>query len=153
RGIVRLVEKDRFTFTPGEKFKLDIYDARSRLLSSQEVALNNYGTIAGHFLLPASAPQGAYRVHLHRPAGARRTDLQARPAAAAEAAEPGFGVRPTGSAARSYETTVQVTEYGPVPVRLKVVMDMSVLFRGEEVTGSISLAYYYGSPLADEEIT
>jgi alpha-2-macroglobulin len=153
KGIVRWVAADRLTFTPGEKYTLDIYDARSRLLSSKEVALNDYGTIAGNFMLPGSAPQGTYRVHLHRPAGARRADLPARPEQGDDSDRTDLEVRPTELAAQSYETTFQVTEYRLEPVRLNIDLDKTVLFRGEEVIGSISLAYYYGSPLADEEIT
>ena len=123
KGIVRQVSEDRFTFEPGEKFTLDVYDARSRLLHTQDVALNAYGTVADNLILPTSAPQGTYRVHLHQPAGKQ-----------------------------SYETTFTVTEYRLEPVRLSIDLDKDVYFRGEEVTGTISLAYYYGAPLADEQV-
>ena len=153
KGIVRQVSEDRFTFDPGETFTLDVYDARSRLIHTQEVALNAYGTVADNLILPASAPQGTYRVHLHRPAG-RRTDFQVRPNGNVDAARTDLEVRPTKDrAAQSYETTFTVTEYRLEPVRLSIDLDKEVYFRGEEVTGTIALAYYYGAPLADEQVT
>ena len=35
KGIVRWVNQDRFTFKPGEKFKLDVYDARGPSIAKQ----------------------------------------------------------------------------------------------------------------------
>jgi len=124
KGIVRWVDRDQFTFKAGEKFQLDVYDARSRLIHSKEVALNGYGTIAGNLLLPESAPQGNYRVHLHQPRGTQ-----------------------------SYETTFQVMEYQLVPIQATIDLSRKVYFRGEKIEGTIKVAYYYGAPVAKEAVT
>ncbi|HSG72182.1 MAG TPA: MG2 domain-containing protein, partial [Planctomycetaceae bacterium] len=131
KGIVRWVDQDRFTFKPGEKFKLDVFDARSRLIHTKEVPLNGYGTIHDNLLLPATAVQGEYRVQLHRP----------------QKTEPADGIP-----ALSFETTFTVAEYKLEPVQFSVDLEKDVYFRGEEVTGKISLKYYYGLPLVDEDI-
>lgn len=124
KGIVRWVDRDQFTFKAGEKFQLDVYDARSRLIHSKEVALNGYGTIAGNLLLPEAAPQGNYRVHLHQPRGTQ-----------------------------SYETTFQVMEYQLVPIQATVDLARKVYYRGEKIEGTIKVAYYYGAPVAKEPVT
>jgi uncharacterized protein YfaS (alpha-2-macroglobulin family) len=131
KGIVRWVDQDLFTFKPGEKFKLEVFDARSRLIHSSEVALNGYGTIHDNLLLPATAVQGQYRVRLHRK----------------KQTEPADGVPEL-----SFETTFEVAEYKLEPVRLSVDLKKDVYFRGDEVSGKISLKYYYGLPLVGEEI-
>ena len=67
KGLVRWVTDDRYAFKAGEKYQLDVYDARGRVLHGETVALGTFGTIATRFTLPDTAPQGAYRVHLHQP--------------------------------------------------------------------------------------
>ncbi len=130
KGIIRWVDQDRFTFQPGEKFKLDIYDARGRQLQSKEVALNGYGTINNNLILPDSAPQGDYRVHLHR-ASTGADDV-------------------TG--ALSFETSFRVTDYRLEPVEVTIDLEKDVYYRGEKVNGSIAVQYYYGTSLANEKI-
>jgi len=123
KAIVRWVDQDRFTFRAGEKYKLDIYDARSRLIQTKDVALNEFGTVSDNLVLPESATLGSYRVHLHQPAGDQ-----------------------------SYESSFEVLEYQLEPVQLTIDVERSVYYRGESVEGTISLKYYYGTPLADRMI-
>lgn len=130
RGIVRWVDQDRFTFRAGEKFRLDIFDARGRIVRSEDVALNQYGTINQNLVLPQSSPQGRYRVCLHR--SSRGND--------------------DSVGALSFETHFNVTEYRLEPVQISVDLDREVFFRGEEIEATVALKYYYGSPLADEQI-
>ena len=130
KGIVRWVQEDQFTFKAGEKFKLDIYDARGRVIRSDDVTLNDYGTINRNLILPETAPQGNYRVCLHR--NSRGADDTA--------------------GALSFETRFAVTQYRLEPVRITIDIDKDVFFRGEQVTGKIGLKYYYGTPLDGETI-
>ncbi len=130
KGIVRWVNQDRFTFQPGEKFKLDVYDARGRQLQSNQVALNAYGTVNSNILLPESAPQGDYRVHLHRGSSGEADRI----------------------GALSFETRFQVTEYKLEPVQISIDLEKDVYFRGDRVKGTIQLQYYYGTPLAGEKV-
>ncbi|MBX3441047.1 MAG: tetratricopeptide repeat protein [Planctomyces sp.] len=125
KGIVRWVNADRFTFNPGESFRLDVHDSRGRLLHSEAVALSEFGTVASNLQLPESAPQGDYRVHLHQP---HLRDGQ------------------------SYESRFQVVEYRIEPVRLTVDLAERVIYRGEPIRGTIRLVYDYGSPAAGKSL-
>ncbi|TWU06037.1 tetratricopeptide repeat protein [Stieleria varia] len=127
KGIVRWVDGDRFTFKSGTKFKLDVYDSRGRVLKTEDVALNPYGTIHTHLMLPASTPVGDCRVHLHRP-------------------------ETTDGPALSFESRFQIQTYKLEPIELKLETDKNVYFRGDEITANITLQYYYGAPLANESI-
>lgn len=124
KGIVRWVDQDRFTFKSGEKYRLDIYDARGRLVHTKQVALNGYGTINDNLVLPATSPQGKYRVHLHQP-----------------------------GKTQSYETSFTVSDYRLEPVQIQVETERDVFYRGEKVRGTITLKYYHGVPLAAESVT
>ncbi|TWT82533.1 tol-pal system protein YbgF [Planctomycetes bacterium CA13] len=130
KGIVRWVNQDQFTFNPGQKFKLDVYDARGLLLLSEDVALNAYGTIHSNLLLPETTVEGDCRVHLHRD-NQDETDLVG---------------------ALSFQTSFQVTEYKLEPIDISIDLEKTVYFRGEKVQGSIELKYYYGTPLANETV-
>ncbi|MBW3541344.1 MAG: outer membrane protein assembly factor BamD [Planctomycetes bacterium] len=123
KGIVRWVSGDEYTFKEGEEFTLDIYDSRGRTLRTQKVQLGAFGTFHDHLTLPESAAQGQYRAHLHKPDGSQ-----------------------------SYETAFTVHEIQLEPVELSVKLDEQVVFRGEKISGTIRLAYYYGTPLPGRTI-
>ena len=123
KGIIRWVSADQYTFKEGAAFKLDVYDARGRVIHNSEVALNKFGTLADHFMLPESAPQGTYRIHVHQ-----------------------------AFSKQSYETTFGVHEYKLEPVQIGVDLPRTVYYRGEKIEGKIQLKYYYGTPLAGKTI-
>jgi uncharacterized protein YfaS (alpha-2-macroglobulin family)/tetratricopeptide (TPR) repeat protein len=123
KGVVRWVENDRYTFKPGEKYQLDVYDPRGRVLHSAKATLGEFGTFAANLTLPDSVPQGDCRVHLHQP-----------------------------GKDQSYETTFQVHEFKLEPIHLTIDLKQKVFYRGEKVTGTIKLAYYYGAPLAGRTV-
>ncbi|MCH8829238.1 MAG: tetratricopeptide repeat protein [Planctomycetes bacterium] len=123
KGIVRWVNDDVYTFKVGEKYKLDVYDARSRLIHSKEITLGKFGTFADRFTLPASAPQGNYRVRLYQPNGKQ-----------------------------SYETRFTVHEFKLEPIQILVDLPRKVFYRGETISGKITLKYYYGTPLTGRTI-
>lgn len=123
KGLIRWVADDRYTFKAGEKYQLNVYDARSRVIHHANIALNEFGAFAEHFTLPPSAPQGQYRVHLFQP-----------------------GREP------SYESSFQVHEYQLEPIHFTVELPRKVFYRGEQVTGKFVLKYYYGTPLIGKTI-
>ncbi len=123
KGIVRWVTNDRYTFKPGEKYQLDVYDARGRVIHTETTALGEFGTVAAHFMLPGTAPQGQYRVHLFQP-----------------------------GREQSYETSFLVHEYQLEPIQFSVDLKQKTFYRGEHVTGKFVLKYYYGTPLAGRTI-
>ncbi|MFN0050915.1 MAG: MG2 domain-containing protein, partial [Planctomycetales bacterium] len=123
KGVIRWVADDRYTFKTGEKYQLDVYDARGRVLHTESVALGEFGTFATHFTLPGTAPQGAYRAHLHQP-----------------------------GRDQSYETSFLVHEYQLEPIQFLVDLPQKTFYRGEHVKGKLILKYYYGTPLAGRTV-
>ncbi len=123
KGIIRWVADDRYTFKKGEKYQLDVYDARGRVIHTETTALGEFGTVAAHFMLPATAPQGQYRVHLFQP-----------------------------GRDQPYETSFLVHEYQLEPIQFSVDLKQKVFYRGEHVAGKFVLKYYYGTPLAGRTI-
>jgi tetratricopeptide (TPR) repeat protein len=125
RGVVRWVKADEYYFDAGKKFKLDIYDSRGRQIRAEEVTLGEFGSFATHFALPAEAPQGDYRLHVHDPAEPDR---------------------------HNYQGTFAVHEYQLQPILIEIDTPQKVYYRGDQVTGTIKLRYYYGAPVAGREI-
>ncbi|MBS0264090.1 MAG: tetratricopeptide repeat protein [Planctomycetes bacterium] len=123
KGIVRWVANDRYVFKAGEKYQLDVYDARGRVVHTSAIELGEFGTVAAHFVLPGTAPQGVCRVHLHQP-----------------------------GRDQAYETSFLVREYQLEPIQFSVDLKEKVVHRGEHLTGKITLKYYYGTPLAGRTI-
>jgi alpha-2-macroglobulin len=123
KGIIRWVSDDQFTFKPGEKYTLDVYDARGRVIHTKPVELGEFGTFSLHVALPETSPQGDYRVHLYQP-----------------------------GKTQSYEMAFQVHETKLEPVQIVVDLDQSIVYRGEKIQGKITLQYYYGTPLANRPL-
>jgi len=113
---------DVYLIEEGKAYTLEVFDGRSRLVRQEEVTLNAFGTFHAHFVLPATSPQGEYRVLVRDEEG------------------------------HSYQGTFQVHQYQLEPVRLVIDTPRNVYYRGEEIEGTIKAAYYYGAPLADREI-
>lgn len=130
KGIVRWVEQDRHLFRQGESFQLDVIDPRGRQLLRQEVSLNDFGTLAANLVLPSSAAQGNYRIHLHRSKSGENDKI----------------------GDLSFDATFTVTEYQLEPVQISIDVERDVYFRGDVVRGTIQLQYYYGMPLAGETL-
>jgi len=125
RGIVRWVQGDEYVYQAGGKWKLDWYDSQNRKLHGIETTLSEFGTVAARFLLPDSAPVGDYRVHLYDP---------------------------DQPETRTFQGSFTVYNYQLEPLELAVETPQQVYYRGQEVTGTIKLRYYYGLPLAKREV-
>lgn len=123
RGIIRKVSGDTYTVDKTEKYRVDVYDNRNRLVSDSEVSLNDFGSFHTNFVLPAVCPQGEYRILVH--------DADDK---------------------ETYQGTFIVHEYQLEPVRIDVDAPRSVYYRGEEIEGKIKVSFYYGAPLAGREI-
>ena len=123
RGVVRKVDGDTFTVEEGKKYTVEIFDNRSRNLLQEEVTLGTFGSFHAHFLLPAAATQGEYRILV-------RDDDEDE----------------------NYQGTFTVHQYQIEPIQLEVKTDRTVYYRGEEITGKIVARYYYGAPLSGREI-
>lgn len=123
KGVIRWVNNDTYTFKAGEKYKLNVYDARGRAIHTKEIALGKFGAFSDRLQLPATAPQGQYRVHLHQP-----------------------------GKSQSYETIFSVHEIKLEPIQLTVDLPRKVYYRGEKIEGTLTLKYYYGTPLANRTL-
>lgn len=122
RGILRTVSEDRFLVPAGERYRLEVFDPRNRLVREQEVVLNRFGSFHAHFELPAASVSGTYRIQVRDAVG------------------------------RSFQGLFQVQEYQLEAVQIQIDSPRSVYYRGEEIEGTISVQYSYGAPLADREV-
>ena len=122
RGCLRRAVDDVYLPEEGKKVTLGVVDVRNRLLREEEVTLSRFGTFHARFVLPATSPQGEYRVLVRDEVG------------------------------RSHQGSFRVHEYRIEPIRLTVDAPRNVYYRGEEIEGTIRAAFYYGAPLADHEV-
>ncbi len=127
RSIIRRVAGDTYTVEQDKKFNVTVYDNRDRLVHEAAVALSAFGSFNTHFMLPATSPQGQYRIVATEDTK-RSGDIQ------------------------TYQGYFTVHEYQLEPVQLLVESDRTVYYRGEEITGKIVAKYYYGAPLAGREV-
>jgi len=123
RGVIRKVSGDAYTVAKGKAYRVDVYDARNRLIHDAAVALNDYGSFHAHFLLTSAASAGDYRILVH--------DVEDK---------------------ENYQGAFAVHDYQLEPVRLVIDTPRTVYYRGEKIEGVIRAAYYYGAPLAGREI-
>ena len=122
RGCLRHAADDAYTVEKDKKYTVEVFDGRNRLVRQEELKLNEFGSFHTHFVLPATSPQGQYRVLVRDEEG------------------------------KNYQGTFQVHEYQLEPVHLVIDTPRKVYYRGEEIEGTIKAAYYYGAPLAGREI-
>jgi len=113
---------DVYLIDEGKAYTLEVFDGRDRLVHQEDVSLSSFGSFHANFMLPATSPQGQYRVLVRDEDG------------------------------RSYQGTFQVHEYQLEPVRLTIDTPRNVYYRGEEIEGTIKASYYYGAPVAGREI-
>ena len=122
RGCLRRAADDAYTIDKGRKYTLVVFDNRNRLLRQETVRLNEFGSFHTRFVLPATSPQGRYRVLARDENG------------------------------KTFQGSFLVAEYRPEPVRLAVDTPRRVYYRGEEIEGTIRAEFYYGAPLAGRKI-
>ena len=122
RGVLRAVADDKYVAVPKRRYRLDTYDARSRLVYTTEAVTGEFGTFHAFFTLPATAAPGDYRV--------QASDIDGR----------------------TFSGTFRVENYRLEPVRLVVDLPRKVYFRGEEIEGTVKAEFYYGTPLVGREV-
>jgi len=123
RGCIRQVVDGMYVVENQKPFDLKVFDPRDRLVWQEKVTLGEFGTFHADFPLPATSPQGEYRVQVR------------------------------DESKRHYQGTFRVHQYKLEPVRLTIDVGRAVYYRGEEIEGTIRAEYYYGAPLANQEIT
>ena len=122
RGCIRQVVDGMYVVENQKQFDLEVFDPRDRLVWQEKVTLGEFGTFHARFPLPATSPQGEYRVQVR------------------------------DESKRQYQGRFRVHQYKLEPVRLTIDVGRAVYYRGEEIEGTIRAEYYYGAPLANQEI-
>ena len=106
----------------GESYKLEIYDARGRLLLARPTKLSEFGTFHEGIRLDSGAPLGTYRVRLFKPG--------------------------QGDFAGAFE----VQSYKLEKIDLEFDLARSVYYRGETIKADLIAKYQYGSPVAGRPV-
>lgn len=127
RGILREVKDSQYSLptTPEDarlRWKLDVVDAKGRVLQTQEVRFTEFGSFAAQFEISSEAPVGQYKLIARRPDG------------------------PTFAG----EFIVQTFELPKA--WLQIELDNAVVLRGEKIKGAIVAKYQYGEPVIGKTI-
>ena len=122
RGVVREAKDGQYANPAGEAYKLEVYDARGRLLIAREAKLSDFGTFHEGIRLDSNAPVGSYRVRLFKPG--------------------------RGDFAGSFE----VQSYKLEKIDLEFDLPRTVYYRGETIQADLVAKYQYGSPVSGRPI-
>jgi len=107
-----------------DKLRIRIFDPQNREILNQHKQVSAFGTIASRVQLSDAARQGTYRLLLTKDGDNRTT----------------------------FTRQFTVKKYKLNQVRLEVVLDSPVVFRGEKISGTIRATHYHGTPLANTPI-
>ena len=122
RGLIRTVANDQFVVPTKKKYRLDVYDARNRVIHNVDVVTGEFGTFHAFFTLPDSAAPGDYRV--------LACDIDGK----------------------TYAGPFRVEHYRIDPVQLTIDVPRTTFYRGEDIEGVIRAKYSYGTPLVGREV-
>lgn len=120
RGCIRRAVHGVWAVEAGRPHELEVFDPRARLIWHESIATSPFGTFDTQFPLPATSPPGAYCIQVRDDAG------------------------------HAYQGTFQVDPSRADPICISVDIPRHVYYRGEEITGTIRVAYRYGAPLVDQ---
>ena len=116
RGVIRSVEGDRYTVDEGAGYQVQVFDTRGRMLHQDDVKLSGFGSFHSHFVLPAAATQGNYRIQVTEALKTIRSP-------------------------KIYQGSFGVHQYKLEPVRINVETERTVFYRGEEIEGKIEVKF------------
>ena len=122
RGVVREAKDGQYANPSGESYKLEVYDARGRLLIARPTRLSEFGTFHEALRLDSGAPVGSYRVRLFKP---------------------GQG---------DFSGVFEVQSYKLEKIDLAFDLPRSVYYRGETIKADLIAKYQYGSPVSGRAI-
>ncbi len=122
RVVVREVERGQYANPSGETYKLEVYDARGRLLVARDEKLSEFGTFHETIRLDPAAPVGSYRVRVFR---AGRGD---------------------------YAGSFEVQSYRLEKLDLEFNLPRTVYYRGESIRGDLVARYQFGPPASGRPI-
>ncbi len=127
RGILREVKDGQYVLPerPEDeklRWKLDVVDAKGRVLQTTNIELTAYGTFAAQFRVAADAPVGDYKLVARRAGGP------------------------------SFAGTFGVQTYQLPQAFLRFEFDEKVILRGTKIIGEIVAEYHYGEPVAGKTV-
>ncbi len=122
RGVVREAKDGQYANPSGESYKLEVYDARGRLLLARSTKLSEFGTFHEGLRIDSGAPVGTYRVRLFKPG--------------------------QGDFAGSFE----VQSYKLEKIDLDFDLPKTVYYRGETIKADLVAKYQYGTPVAGRPV-
>jgi tetratricopeptide (TPR) repeat protein len=122
RSVVREVRDGQYSHDPGSVYRLEVADARGRVIVSHPVALSEFGTFHESIPLDGAVPLGTYQVRVFQPGKS------------------------------SFTGSFVVQSYELEPIDLAFSLKKTVYYRGETVAGDVIARYQYGSPVASRAI-
>ncbi|GAB4151488.1 MAG: hypothetical protein Fur0037_20230 [Planctomycetota bacterium] len=122
KGIVREVENGLYRLPSAEGYSLRIHSADGRLVMQREIRFSEFGTFAASLDLPGDAGLGTWRIAVGRESG------------------------------ESFSGEFEVAKYERPKVRLDARAAQSVVFRGENLRGTIVATYFFGEPAVGKAI-
>lgn len=127
RGVLRETNNGQYTLPTQpedrrQRWKVDIIDAKGRVLQTDEIALTAFGTFATSFKIAEDGPVGDYKIVARRPDG------------------------PT------FANTFLVQTYQLPKAYLSFDIPERVILRGQPIKGAIVAKYNYGEPVRDRKI-
>ena len=122
RGVVREAKDGQYANPSRASYKLEVYDARGRLLLARPKTLSEFGTFHESIRLDASAPVGSYRVRLFKPGQ------------------------------EDFSGAFEVQSYKLEKIDLDFDLTQSVYYRGDPVKADLIAKYQYGAPVAGRPV-
>ena len=129
RGVLRDQKDGRLMIPDSKDYELTILDQRQHEILKTKVTLDDFGVFHCNTPLSSSAILGNYVIQIRDTANTNQT-------------------KPT----RGFTSAFRVAVYELDTVRVEINSDRSVYFRGEEITGTIAVRYYYGAPVVNKTV-
>ncbi len=122
RGIIRDVADGVYVAPKDEKYFVQISDSAGRVLWTQPVTLNEFGSFHTEFPLDGRTPLGNYTIAVSKPD------------------------------CGTYASNFYVQKFKLEKLKLEIESDQKVYFRGEKVKLTVKANYYWGQPVAKKSI-
>jgi hypothetical protein len=141
RVVHRMEQGDRLSLRPGDRLWVEIRDPKGNKVYEQKHALNDFGSISGRFALGDEPSLGEYSVFTRT----EQDDANLHQHEWQWLQFEGPGPHHFGR--------FRVDEYRKPEYKVEVEFKKSPVIQGDEVEATVRADYYFGSPVADAEIT
>jgi uncharacterized protein YfaS (alpha-2-macroglobulin family) len=124
RAILRTRNGERYAVPAGETLDVSVQDPNSKEVFKTNLAISNFGTVHGDFVLPPDAALGYYSISLTSKNG------------------PQYGMN----------GGFNVEEYKKPEYEVRVTPDKPRVLEGDSITATIEAKYYFGEPVAGADV-